>query len=123
VGLLPEECLQVWAMVTAPGSSPPTAKRIKEVIHEQRVAGLLEDLEQFAEDEAEDDAEDDAEDEDGAEVLRYSISGTVVARSDTDPKALEKLLGTGQVHWVLKNGRNKTLAVVRMETVSLERLP
>jgi hypothetical protein len=57
------------------------------------------------------------------EWIKYSLRATVIVTSDTDPRELEDLIRAGQVHWILKNERGKTLTIVRVEAVeSLERL-
>jgi hypothetical protein len=66
-----------------------------------------------------------------AERIKYILRGTVVVTFDpdivtptTDEKEVEDLLHPGLVHWVLKNGRGKTLGRAEMKTVeTLERLP
>jgi hypothetical protein len=59
-----------------------------------------------------------------ARGIKYSLRATVIVTADTDPKELEDLIRTDQVHWVLKNYRDKTLGFVRVEAVeSLERFP
>jgi hypothetical protein len=107
---------KVWTVVIAAGSPPPTARRIREVIHEVRIRDIAGTANGKS-------SPPDKDEQDDVEWIKYSLRATVSVAADTDPNELEALIRTGQVHWVLKNERNKTLAVVEMEAVeSLERL-
>ena len=92
---------------------PPTAKQIREAISEEKTR------------EANGKSSPQPEPKpDEPKGIKYSLRATVIVTPDTDPRELEDLIRAGQVHGVLKNRRNKTLAVVLVEAVeSLERLP
>lgn len=110
----PEERRKVWGAVTAPGAPPPTAKQIRKAILEEK----------NREANGKSDKESDNDPNNEPEGLKYILRATVTITPDADPRELEELIRMRQVHWVLKNGHNKTLAFVRVETIeSLERLP
>jgi hypothetical protein len=116
VPLEPEMRRKVWEQVTAPGSPAPTAKRIRKVVLETTNGKGQRDRQRRRFDEV------------GGS--KYTLRATVVVTFDpkivpptTDQREVEGLFRPGLVHWVLKNGRGKTLARAEVKTVeSLERL-
>jgi hypothetical protein len=108
IPLSTEERLKVWALVTAPGSPPPTAKRIRKVILAE---GLLDKPRN---------RKRRREAKDGGVNFIFPLtislpSDTDIVTPDTDPEELAALIRTSL--GVFKNSHNETWARFRVQTV------